>query len=144
MEVQESIVIQAPPTRVWELLSDPHNVLRWYEPVQAFEYTGDRRSTVGAPFRFEEKVAGRVMKLECVVTEWRDNERFAFEMRSGNMMKSYGETWTVEAVPSGCRFTFAERGEFPALNAVLGPLAGMMSRTTVRKMLARLKTLAEE
>lgn len=111
--------------------------------MQAFEYTGDRRATVGAPFRFEEKVAGRVMKLECVVTEWRENERLAFEMRSGNMMKSYGETWTVEAVPSGCRFTFTERGEFPLLNGVLGALAGVMSRATVRRMLARLKARAE-
>jgi len=65
-------------------------------------------------------------------------------MTSGDMMKSYGETWTVEPAPSGCRFTFRESGELASrLNRVLGPVAEVMSGTTVKKMLSKLKSLAE-
>ncbi len=144
MEVQKSIIIDATPQRVWEFLSDPEAILQWYTPLQAFEYVGDRSNEIGAPFRFQEKAAGRLMTLECVITEWRENEQFSFEMTSGDMMKSYGETWTVEPAPSGCRFTFRESGELASrLNRVLGPVAEVMSGTTVKKMLSKLKSLAE-
>ena len=144
MQVQKSIDIDATPKRVWEFLSDPEAIMQWYTPLQAFEYVGDQTNEVGAPFRFQEKVAGRVMTLECVVTEWTADERFCFEMTSGDVMRSYGETWTVEPVPSGCRFTFKESGELASpLNRVLGPVAEVMSGITVNKMLTRLKTLSE-
>ena len=144
MEVQKSIVIDATPERIWQFLSDPEAILQWYTPLQAFEYVGDQRNEVGASFRFQEKAAGRLMTLECVVTEWKENEQFSFEMISGDTMKSYGETWTVEPAPSGCRFTFKESGELAGpLNRVLGPIAEIMSGTTVKKMLTELKSLAE-
>ena len=145
MEVQKSVAINAPPDRVWTFLSDPERILQWYLPLQRFEYVSDVRREVGAPFRFEEKVAGRVMTLECVVTEWTEPQRFSFEMTSGDMMKSYREAWTVEPTPSGSRFTFAEQGALAnrMLDRVAGPLAERMSGATIKKMLAKLKMLAE-
>jgi hypothetical protein len=84
------------------------------------------------------------MTLECVVTEWKEPERFSFEMTSGPTVKSYGETWTIEATPSGSEFTFTEHMVFanPILRS-LGPLIGRMSGATIVKMLAELKRLAE-
>jgi hypothetical protein len=66
-------------------------------------------------------------------------------MTSGNFLKDYAERWTVEATPSGCRFTFTEEGELPfgIIGALIRPLAERNSRATVEKMLARLKSLAE-
>lgn len=144
MEVQRSISIEAPPESVWKFVSDPEMVLAWYLPLQRLEYTSDLQQTVGAPFIFEERMPGGSMTLECVVTEWKEPERFRFEMTSGPMMKSYEETWTVEATPAGSEFTFTERMEFanPILRR-LGPLIGRMSGATIVKMLAELKRLAE-
>jgi len=101
MQVQRSIEIMAPPDKIWPLLTEPQKILEWYYPLQKFEYTGDQSHKVGAPFYFEEKLPTGTMKLNCEVTEWVDNECFAFKMTSGNMMKSYGEKWTVESTPSG-------------------------------------------
>jgi hypothetical protein len=53
------------------------------------------------------------MKLNCGVTGWIENERLAFRMTSGNMLKSYEERWILEATLSVSRFTFMEQGELP-------------------------------
>jgi uncharacterized protein YndB with AHSA1/START domain len=144
MQVQRSISIDAPPESVWKFVSDPEMILEWYLPLRRFEYTSDLRQAVGAPFVFEEQLPGRSITLECVVTEWNEPERVSFEMTSGPMMRSYGETWTVERIQLGSEFTFTERMEFanPILRSI-GPLIGRMSGATVVKMLAELRRLAE-
>jgi uncharacterized protein YndB with AHSA1/START domain len=145
MRVQKSIAIEAPPERIWPYLVEPEKILEWYFPLQEFEYTSQQRGGVGAPLYFQEKTSGGTMKLNCVITEWVENETLAFKMTSGNMLKSYQERWSVEATPSGSRFTFGEQGEFPnwILDKVIGPLAQRSSESTVEKMLTRLKSLVE-
>lgn len=144
MQVQRSIEIMAPPEKIWPFLTEPPKILEWYIPLQKFEYTSDQGRKVGTPFYFEEKVPTGTMKLNCEVTEWVDNESFAFKMTSGNMMKSYEEKWSVEATPSGSRFTFAEQGEIPGIfGKLFGPIAERGSAGTIEKMLTKLKSLAE-
>ena len=144
MKVQKSIEILAPPEKLWPFMAEPERIMQWYTPLQKFEYTGDKRCQVGAQFCFEEKVTNGVMKLNCEVTECIENERFAFKMNSGNMMKSYGEKWLIEAIPSGIRFTFSEQGELPGImGKLITPIAERMSGANIDKMLARLKSLVE-
>jgi len=145
MRVERSIEISASPEKVWPFLSKPEKILQWYAPLQRFEYTGQQKGGVGAPFRFVEKTAAGTVRLDCVVTEWVEDELFAFRMISGTMMKEYAERWTVEALQSGCRFTFREEGELGmgVLGRVLQPLAERGSGAVVEGMLTRLKSLAE-
>ncbi len=144
MQVQRSVEIVAPPEKIWPFLAEPQRILEWYIPLQKFEYTGDQSHKVGAPFYFEEKVPTGTMKLNCEVTECVENESFAFKMTSGNMMKSYGERWSLEAMPLGSRFTFTEQGELPGIfGRLIGPIAERGSAGTIEKMLAKLKSLAE-
>lgn len=145
MKVEKSVEITALPEKVWSFLIKPEKVLLWYTPLQKFEYPTEQHAVDGAPLYFEEKVAGRLMKLNCVVTECIENKRFAFKMTSGSMMKSYQERWIVEATPRGCRFTFIEQGEMPYgfLNRIIDPLAEVMSGSVIKKMLDRLKNLIE-
>ena len=145
MKVQRSIEIAAPPEKIWPFLAEPGKILEWYIPLQKFEYTSEQHGGVGAPLYFEEKVAGQLMKLNCEVTEWVENEKIAFSMTSGKGMKTYGEGWTIEATPSGSRFTFTEQGELPYgfIGKLMEPLAQSMSGAAIEKMLAKLKSLAE-
>ena len=145
MRVQKSIEIEASPEEVWAFLTEPEKILEWYVPLRKFEYTSEQKSGVGAPFRFEQKAAAGTLELNCAVTEWVENEVFAFRMTSGNIMKDYAERWTVEATPSGSRFTFTEEGELPfgVIGRLIRPLAERSSGATVEKMLAKLKSLAE-
>ena len=85
------------------------------------------------------------MKLGFAVTEWVENERFAFNMTSGNSVKGYDQTWTVEATASGSRFTFMEQVELPfgIIGKAIGLIARWRSEAVVGKMLAKLKSLVE-
>lgn len=145
MRVERSIEIGASPEKVWPYLSEPEKILQWYAPLQQFEYTSEQKGGVGAPFRFVEKTAAGTAKLDCVVTEWVENELLAFRMISGNMMKAYAERWDVVATGSGCRFTFTEEGELGlgVLGRLFQPLAERGSGSVVEGMLARLKSLVE-
>ena len=145
MKVQRSIEIAAPPERIWPFLVEPEKILKWCITLQKFEYTGKQRSGVGTPFYFEEKAAGRLMKLNFTVTEWVENEKLAFSMTSGNFAKGYEQRWTVKATPSGSRFTFMEQVELPygIIGKVIGVIGQRSSGATVEKMLAKLKSLVE-
>lgn len=145
MKAQRSIDIAAPPDKVWPFLAEPDKILEWYIPLQKLKYTSEQSHEVGAPFYFEEKVTGGVIKLNCVVTEYIEKEKFAFKMTSGNMMKSYEEEWILKATPSGSLFTFMEQGKlgYGVVGRIIGPLAQRSSAATVEKMLAKLKSLVE-
>ena len=145
MRVEKSVEVAAPPEKIWSFLIEPKKVLQWYIPLQKFEYSSDQSGNAGASLYFEEKVAGRLMKLNCVVTECIENKRFAFKMTSGSMMKSYEEKWTIENITPGCRFTFVEHGELPygIVGKFIEPFVQRMSGSTIDKMLSKLKSLVE-
>ena len=145
MEVTKAIDVTVPPETIWPFMSEPEKILEWYIPLQKFDYTSGKRNEVGAPFYFEEKTTGGIIKLNCVVTEWDKNKQFAFKMSSGNMLKTYQERWTVEAISSGSRFTFMEQGELGLgiIGKIIGTLAERGSAAKIDKMLAKLKSLAE-
>jgi len=145
MRVQRSIEIVASPEKIWPFLVEPEKILQWCITFQKFEYTGKQRSGVGTPLYVEEKAGGPLMKLNFAVTDWADNERLAFHMTSGTFVKSYDQSWTVESLPPGSRFTFREQVEMPF--GIIGKLLGLIgqrnSEAHVGEMLAKLKSLAE-
>ena len=145
MRLQRSIEIAAPPEKIWPFLVEPEKILKWFTLLQKFEYTGEQRSGVGTPFYYEEKSAGRVMKLNYVVTEWVENERLAFIMTSGPLGKD-DQIWSIESTPSGSRFTLTEDVEMPwgIIGKIMGALfAGRMIGKNLEEILANLKSLAE-
>ena len=112
MKVQRSIEIAAPPEKIWPFLVEPDKILKWFYLLQKFEYTGEQRSGMGTTFYYEEKSAGRLMKFHYKVTEWVENKRLAFIMTSGPLKKN-DQIWSIEATPSGSRFTLTEDVEMP-------------------------------
>ena len=145
MRVQRSIEIAAPPEKIWPFLVEPDKILKWFNLLQKFEYTGEQRSGVGTPFYYEEKSAGRLMKLNYIVTEWVENEKLAFSMTSGPLKKN-DQVWSIEAIPSGSRFTLIEDIEMPwgIIGTIMGTLfVGRVVGKHLDEMLANLKSLAE-
>ena len=146
MRVERSVGIAAPPEKIWPFLVEPEKILKWCITLEKFQYTSEQRNGVGTPFYFEEKATGgRLMKLNFAVTEWVENEKLAFTKTSGNMVKGYEQRWTVEATPSGSRFTFMEQVELPygIIGKILGLFARSSSEAHVKEMLVKLKSLAE-
>ena len=145
MRVQKSIDISAPTERVWPFFVEPEKVLQWCFTYKKFEYSGDRRSGVGTPVYVEEQAGGSLMKIHFEATEWKENEKLAWRMVSGTGVKSYRQVFSLEAIPSGSRFTFMEEVELPMgiIGKLIGLIAEQMSKATVDKMQLKLKALAE-
>jgi uncharacterized protein YndB with AHSA1/START domain len=146
MHVETSVEIGVPPEAVWALLDDPEKVLEWYFPWEEFEYTSDQQGGLGSTLFFRERMGVQSVGLHCTVTDWVEQEIIAFEMSEGpSLISHYTERWTLEAIPTGSRFTLTVQAEFPGriINALLGPIAERGSAANVEKMMARLKLLAE-
>ncbi len=145
MMIQGSIEIAAPPEKIWPFLVEPDKILQWIITFKTREYTSAQRSGIGMPFYVEEKAGPMpLMKLNFVVTEWVENERFAFHMTSGTGVKGYEQKWTVEATPSGSRLTFTEDVKLPF--GIIGKLIGLVlqpSEAHVKETLTKLKSLVE-
>jgi uncharacterized protein YndB with AHSA1/START domain len=145
MKVERSIEIAAPPEKVWPFLIEPEKIMNWFTLLEKFEYTGDKHSGVGATFYYEEKSGGQHLKLNYVVTEWVENEKLAFSVTSGSLKKD-DQVWSIEATPTGSRFTMFEDLEMPMgiIGKIIGALfGGMMIGKNIEKIEANLKRLAE-
>jgi uncharacterized protein YndB with AHSA1/START domain len=145
MKLQRSIEILAPPKAIWPLLTDPEKILKWFNLLRRFEYTGDRREGVGTTFYYEEKSGGQLMRLNYVVTDWSQNQKLAFRVTSGSLKKD-DQIWSIDAIPSGSRFTMFEDLEMPLgiVGKIVGFLfGGMMIGRSMEKILANLKRMAE-
>jgi uncharacterized protein YndB with AHSA1/START domain len=145
MKVQRSIEIAAPPEKIWPFLIEPEKILKWFNLLRKFEYTGEKRSGAGTTFYYEEKSGGQLMKLNYEVTEWAENKKLAFKVTSGSLKKD-DQVWSLEAAPSGSRFTMFEDLEMPMgmIGKLIGALFGeMMIGGSMNKILANLKKLAE-
>ena len=145
MKVERSIEIAVPPEKIWPFLVEPEKIMKWFTLLQKFEYTGEQRSGVGTPFYYEEKSGGRLMKFNYKVTEWVENERLAFIMTAGPAKKD-DQVWSIEATPSGSRFTLMEDFEMPW--GIIGKImdALIVGRTIgkhLEEILANLKSLVE-
>ena len=145
MHVRQSVEIAAPPERIWPLLVEPDNVLKWYPTLTRFEYEDAGQRGPGARVYAEETASGMLMKLHFVITDWVEDRMVSLHMVSGTGVKGYDQSWRVEPVPTGSRFTLEEHVELPygVLGTLLGRVGQRSSEGHVREMLAKLKVLAE-
>jgi uncharacterized protein YndB with AHSA1/START domain len=145
MKIERSIEINAPPEKIWPFLVEPEKIMQWFSLLQKFEYTGDKTSGAGTTFYYEEKSGGQLLKLNYVVTEWNENKKLAFNVTSGSLKKD-DQVWSIEATPSGSRFTMYEDVEMPMgiIGKIIGALFGqIMIGGNMNKISANLKRLAE-
>jgi uncharacterized protein YndB with AHSA1/START domain len=145
MRLQKSVEIAAPPEKIWPFLVEPEKIMKWFTLIQKFEYTSEQRSSVGTTFYYDEKSAGRVMKLNYVVTEWVENDRLAFSMTSGPANKD-DQIWSIKSTPSGSIFTLTEDFEMPwgIIGKIMDALfVGRQIGNRLEEMVSNLKRLVE-
>jgi len=144
MRIHKSIEIAAPAVKIWPFLTEPTKILRWC-PVETIRHTSPQQSGLNTPFYFEERVIGRLLRMNFVVTEWVMNQRVAFKMTSGNIVKGYEQLYTIQPTASGSQFTCFEDVKLPY--GLIGKATGFFRRFTsearLETMLVKLKLLAE-
>ncbi len=145
MKAQKSIEIAAPPSKIWPFFVEPEKILQWCITFKKFEYVSPKPGSEDAQVYIEEKAGGPLMKLYFKITDCVENKKIGLRMVSGTGVKSYVQSWSLEAIPTGSRFTFMEEVGLPygVIGKLLGKLLAGESAATVDKMLARLKHLAE-
>jgi hypothetical protein len=145
MRISRSLEIPAPPAKVWPHLVRPERILEWCSPAQTIRFTSTQESGLGTLFYFEEKVGPVLLKLNLVVTRWIVNECVAFKMTSGNFVRAYEQTYSLEPTFSGCRCTIQEQVILP--HGILGEAAGLfrkpVSEALLENMLSNLKNVVE-
>ena len=143
--IQKSIGTKAPPKKIWPLLTEPNQIMRWFTAVQEFKYTSRRRSGAGITFYYMEKVGPRLMKFNFKVTEWEKEEKLGFTMTEGPMKKN-DQAWIVKANPKGSVFTILMEMEMPwgIIGRILEILfVNRMAEKHVKEALTNLRRLAE-
>ena len=146
MRIERSIEISASPEKIWPFLVEPEKIMQWFTLLKKFEYTGEQRSGVGTPFYYEEKNGPMLMKLSYEVTEWVENERLVFRMTSGPAStRRDDQVWSIEATPSGSRFTCTEEFEMPwgVLGRMLSALMVGMIGKRIQEIMVNLKHVVE-
>jgi len=143
MKVERSIEIGAPPEKVWPLIGEGDNILRWHPNAERFDFVGEQHSGVGALFYMVGKQRGQAMSSLCEITEWRENEKMAFRQIMG--MGQFESAYTIEATGTGSRLIIAWEYVLPFW--VLGMVMGLLTRKQwvdlTDQMLRNIKGLAE-
>jgi hypothetical protein len=145
MKIQRSISIDAPVGKVWPLLVEPENIMKWCSFAKKVRYTSKRNCGLGTTFYFEERAIGMLMKLHFVVDEWKLRESVSFQMTSGNFVRGYQQRYSLKPTSRGIHLTVSENIKLPY--GILGRLAGLFrqsrSNSHLDNMLMQLKMASE-
>jgi hypothetical protein len=145
MKMHSSIEIAAAAEKIWPFLVEPEKILKWATTVKKIYFTSDQCSGLNTTFYFEERAATPLVKLNLVVTEWVVNEKVTFKMTSSNSVKDYEQKYTIEAIPSGSRFTCYEYVKLPygIIGRVIGLFRRSISEMYLKRILIKLRCLVE-
>lgn len=152
VRVERTIVIQAPPAKVWELLAldriEEWQVSpRFHLPVKGMAFTSDVRvpddkyrvGTSAQPKRETEDVL-------WTVTESRTHEHLTYrcdEQREHGLAVTY--TMALEPVAEGTQLTYAGELDMPwgLVGRVIQPFAKRLGEREIEMTLQKLKSLLE-
>ena len=109
--VRVSIVIDAPPRRVWAAVRDIGSHVSWMEDAVAIRYTSPQREGVGATFDCDTRVGPFRLTDRMEVTEW--SEGRAMGIRHVGLVRGTGRFTVRRARRGRTRFTWDERLRFP-------------------------------
>jgi uncharacterized membrane protein len=116
-----SIVIDAPPEKVFARISDPMNSLEDVpNVVEVKDVTGQGK---GMSFRMVYKMAGLRLELESMLAEYIPNEQITYEFKGGSEAK---QTWRLTPQNGGCKVDVASEYSIPV--PLIGKIAELMLR----------------
>jgi hypothetical protein len=146
MMIYKRIELDAIPKKIWPFLVDPEKILKWCFTLKSFEYTSSQQGGKDATFRYIDKGAVHKVEVNCVITNWIENQLVSFKMTSGTYFKSYEGSWLIEPAQEKSTFCFEEKTKMPY--GIIGKLVGIFSErraaAVVDDMLKRLKSAVEK
>jgi uncharacterized membrane protein len=98
MRLNESIVISAPPERVWEYLAEPSNYLHFMSGITRWEVDGEQRSGLGARYRMLIRVGSAEVGGLIEIVEWKEQRDMAWSSVTGVDQRG---RWRLRQEPDG-------------------------------------------
>lgn len=144
--VKQSIEIEAPIERVWDLVMDPERLGEWVSiHEEVFDYAGDELET-GSKFGQRMKLKGVPLKVRWEVTECEPPRRARW---NGEAAAGAKARISYDLAESGDGTVFDYENEFELPAGKVGKLAGkafnaMSGEREAKRSLKRLKELLED
>lgn len=140
-----SIDLEAPPSRVWEVVEPIERHVDWMADAVAIRFHGDQQRGVGTRFACDTKVGPIKLTDQMEITEWIPGE--AMGVKHTGLVTGTG-IFTLAPLDGGqrTRFTWSEQLTFPWwLGSRLGEIVGggLVMKAIWRRNLKKLKTLVE-
>ena len=136
--ISVSETINAPPDRVWEVLTDWPNAVRWMNGIESMSIEGE--TVEGARVRFFTRGAER----ESVIAQCEPGRSITLRSQQGGVTADYtysieaaGESSSQVSLEAECRFS-------GLLMRLLSPLLQFAIRRTDSGQIAALKQVVEE
>jgi uncharacterized protein YndB with AHSA1/START domain len=144
VDIRAKIQIDAPPERVFEILSDIPGHGAWANQKAGLQVkpVSDGPLSVGSMFKSEQKFAGKHAAADIKVTQLAAPTTLAFEAHQGGK-KPVTYTSTFALTPSGGG-TLVERTLEPDPSGLMVAIAKPAIRADMMKALKNLKTKVEE
>jgi uncharacterized protein YndB with AHSA1/START domain len=144
-DVSVTVVIDAPPSKVWEAIEPIERHVEWMADALAIRFTGEQHRGVGTQFVCDTKIGPIHLADDMEITEWVPGE--VMGVRHSGIVQGVGR-FTLDPLDGGSRtsFTWAERLRFPwYLGATVGSAAASRAVLTPlwRRNLLRLKAIVE-
>lgn len=98
MRLNESIVISAPPKRVWDYLAEPSNYLHFMSGITRWEVAGEQRSGLGARYRMLIRVGSAEVGGLIEIVEWHPEGDMAWSSVLGIDQRG---RWRLREQPDG-------------------------------------------
>jgi uncharacterized membrane protein len=98
MRLNESIVISAPPERVWDYLAEPSNYLHFMSGITRWEVAGEQRSGLGARYRMLIRVGSAEVGGLIEIVEWHPERDMAWSSVLGIDQRG---RWRLREEPDG-------------------------------------------
>jgi uncharacterized protein YndB with AHSA1/START domain len=141
--VRESVVLAAPPERVWELVMDPSQLERWVTTHDSYEGAGAGALRAGDEFTQKLRLAGKSFRVHWRVVE-AEAPRLARWVGEGPAGSTAKVVYRLEGDEDRTRFDY--ENEFALPGGVLGKAAGGLLSAApggreARRSLERLRAL---
>lgn len=138
-----SIVLDAPPSRVWEVVEPIERHVDWMADAVAIRFETDQKRGVGTKFLCDTKVGPIKLTDHMEITEWIPGE--AMGVKHTGLVTGSG-IFTLAPLNCGSRtqFTWSEELRFPWwLGGRLGEIVGggLVMKAIWKRNLKRLQTL---
>jgi uncharacterized membrane protein len=109
--IESSIVINAPPEKVFAKLVDFEGMPEWNDVIKEIKITSENRKGVGVTFHQVAMIGDTRTESDAEVTGWIENERMDIRSTAGNL--TFLGSNTLKPVSGGTEITIEANYEMP-------------------------------